>query len=229
VVEINIFNYKNRHVIFFYIVLILLSLLAFRLSTLTIIQGDEYRLKSDIKRITEIPIKAPRGDIYDRNGRALAKNIPSFTVQLLKDELNYSEFKETAYLLTKILDKNGENLLDDFPIEMNTFNFITDEELYSYPEEKILDTILNNDLVGKLYFNSSDYTGHIDMKKRFFLIFKKESIDLPVGFKEGGLTYEEGYTEWLKDNSFEVSIEVDELLIKKYGEDKKYLSKLLGN
>ncbi|MDW7667413.1 MAG: hypothetical protein SCJ93_01200, partial [Bacillota bacterium] len=144
---------------------------------MTLIEGDEYRLESDIKRIRDLPIKAPRGNIYDRNGILLAENIPSFTIQILKDELNYSEFINTAYLLTKILDENGELLIDDFPIEINTFRFTDSDDMYLYPEEKIIDIIKDNNLVEEIYNSAKAYIGDIDMEKRLFLILFKESLD----------------------------------------------------
>jgi len=229
VIEINIFNFKNRHVVFFYIVIILLSLLVFKLSTLTLIEGDEYRLESDIKRIRDISIKAPRGNIYDRNGVLLAENIPSFTIQILKDELNYSEFTKTAHILTRILDENGESLIDDFPIEMNTFRFIEREEVYLYPEEKILDIIRENDLMKDIYNSARAYIGNVDMKKRLFLILYKESLDIPISYADGEINYEKGYETWLSENNLDKSLSEKELLIELYIREGKYLRKLLGN
>ncbi len=225
----NIFNFRNRHVIFFYIVIVLLSLLTFRLSTLTLIEGDEYRLESDIKRIRDLPIKAPRGNIYDRNGLLLAENIPSFTIQVLKDELNYSEFNNTAHMLTSILDKNGELLIDDFPIEMNTFRFIENEELYLYPEEKIMDIIKENNLAEEIYNSARAYIGNIDMEERLFLILYKESLDIPVSYKEGKIIYDNGYTSWLEENNLDKNLTEKELLIKLFHRDGKYFRRLLGN
>ncbi len=66
----------------------MMLVLSFRLATLTIVHGDYYRDISDNKRLKEIYITAPRGEIRDRHGRLLAGNKPSFTVQILKDELN---------------------------------------------------------------------------------------------------------------------------------------------
>src|SRR5690606_40461394 len=65
--------------------------LSFRLATLTIVKGDYYRELSDTKRVKEIATTAPRGEIRDRNGVLLAGNKPSFTVQILKDEIKNIE------------------------------------------------------------------------------------------------------------------------------------------
>jgi len=231
VVHINVFNFKNRYIIFFYIVIILFALLAFRLSTLTIIQGDEYRLESDIKRIRDIPIKAPRGNIYDRNGILLAENIPSFTVQILKDELNYNEFLHTSQILTEILDENGESLIDDFPIELNTFRFIDikSEEIYTSPEEKMIDILRGSGLIEELYNASGAYIGNINMRKRMFLSLYKESLNIPIFYDEGALKYEKGYTVWLENNGLDTNISEEQLLIELFNREGKYLRRLLGN
>ena len=81
----------NRYNILTYILTLLMLALSFRLATLTIIEGDKYRDISDNKRLKEIYVSAPRGEIRDRYGRLLAGNKPSFTVQILKDELNIKD------------------------------------------------------------------------------------------------------------------------------------------
>ena len=66
---------------------ILFVVLIVRLFFMTIVEGDKYREIADNRRIKTIYDTAPRGEIRDRHGRLLAGNIPSFTVQVLKDEL----------------------------------------------------------------------------------------------------------------------------------------------
>lgn len=57
-----------------------LGLLLAKLFSLTIIEGDKYRKLSSGNRIRETTILAPRGIIYDRNGKPLVRNIPTFTL-----------------------------------------------------------------------------------------------------------------------------------------------------
>ena len=101
-----------------------MSVLGFRMAVLTIVQGEGYREIADIKRIKDIPVKAPRGKIYDRNGVLLADNITSFTVQMYTDEIEPKEFNNISYTLSKILDENGEKPIDDFPIELDRLNIL---------------------------------------------------------------------------------------------------------
>ena len=139
VIQIGIFNIKNRFNILFYIILLMLMVLAFRLASLTIVQGEAYRTEADVKTIRDIPIKAPRGNIYDRNGVLLAGNVPSFTVQMRKDDIDSEDLNDTVLLLAEILDRNNETILDEFPIELNSIVFDSDysaSEFY-YPEEKV--------------------------------------------------------------------------------------------
>lgn len=120
--------FNNRYNIIYILIVILMSVLGFRMAVLTIVQGEGYREIADIKRIKDIPVKAPRGKIYDRNGVLLADNITSFTVQMYTDEIEPKEFNNISYTLSKILDENGEKPIDDFPIELDRFEYI-DEKL----------------------------------------------------------------------------------------------------
>lgn len=118
----------NRFNILYTIIIVLLCVLGFRMAVLTIVEGEEYRDIADVKKIKDIPVKAPRGKILDRNGELLADNVTSFTVQMYKDEIDSENFNEISYILSKLLDKNNERPIDDFPIELDTFEYV-DEEL----------------------------------------------------------------------------------------------------
>lgn len=47
-----------------------------------LVRGDEYRLLAEENRLRKLPVKAPRGLIYDRHGRLLVENIPSYNLML---------------------------------------------------------------------------------------------------------------------------------------------------
>ncbi len=48
-----------------------------------ILGHGKYQLQSETNRLRPIPLPAPRGVIYDRNGKVLAENVPGYTVSLL--------------------------------------------------------------------------------------------------------------------------------------------------
>ncbi|MFA9422153.1 MAG: penicillin-binding transpeptidase domain-containing protein [Sedimentibacter sp.] len=119
--------FQNRFNVLYMIILIMLCVLGFRMAVLTIVDGEGYRETADIKKIKDIPVKAPRGKILDRNGELLADNVPSFTVKMYTDEIEPEKFNEVSYILSKLLDENNESPIDDFPIELDTFEYINEE------------------------------------------------------------------------------------------------------
>jgi penicillin-binding protein 2 len=48
-----------------------------------ILGHGKYQLQSETNRLRPIPLPAPRGIIFDRNGRVIAENVPGYTVSLL--------------------------------------------------------------------------------------------------------------------------------------------------
>lgn len=72
------------HIIPLLILCIVFVVMIMRLFTLQIVRADYYSKLSDANRIRTIVIPAPRGIIQDRNGIALVRNVPAFSV--LKDK-----------------------------------------------------------------------------------------------------------------------------------------------
>jgi penicillin-binding protein 2 len=59
--------------------LIVLLLAFFRAQ---ILRSEEYALQSESNRLRKMEVEAPRGTIYDRNGRIVAENVPGYSVAL---------------------------------------------------------------------------------------------------------------------------------------------------
>lgn len=71
--------------------IVLFGVLAARFFSMQVLQHAEYVLRSDRNRLNEVPLPAPRGIVYDRNGVIIAENVPGFTVSILaprEDSLN---------------------------------------------------------------------------------------------------------------------------------------------
>ena len=56
---------------------VLLAILGVRLYYLQIVQGQYYAERAENQRIRLIPIPAPRGAIFDRNGKILVDSRPT--------------------------------------------------------------------------------------------------------------------------------------------------------
>ena len=65
------------------VVVVLFSVLAFRLWFLQILSGDHYVVLADNNRMREVTVEAPRGVIYDRNGKILVENRAGLSVGIL--------------------------------------------------------------------------------------------------------------------------------------------------
>ena len=63
-------------------------LLILRLWYLQVISSDRYLNLAEKNRIRYIPIAAPRGPIYDRDGKLLVQNRPAFTISVLRQEID---------------------------------------------------------------------------------------------------------------------------------------------
>ena len=145
----------NRYSLMIYFLVLIVTMLVFRLATLTIAQGDYYRDLSDNKRVKEVYTTAPRGEIRDRHGRLLAGNVPTFTVQLLKDELNIGDRSirnESLLQLVRLLETDGAEYVNDYPVELNYIKYSSTEAYLTNeddPMDKLVKVMLENSLLNE--------------------------------------------------------------------------------
>ena len=77
----------SRFLVFGLVVVLAMGTLTARLFYLQITNGTEYAAISTRQRTVDEPIAAPRGYMYDRNGRLLVKNVPTFAVKVRPADL----------------------------------------------------------------------------------------------------------------------------------------------
>lgn len=83
---------KTARLILFRVAIVLLAgVLIGRLWQLQMVAGEKYRLLADQNRLRDVDLPAPRGVVYDRNGEILARNQPSFTVEVVPGDLPEDE------------------------------------------------------------------------------------------------------------------------------------------
>jgi penicillin-binding protein 2 len=70
-----------------YIVALILVVLLIGLWRLQIVSADGYRVLAEANRIRKVPVLAPRGRLFDREGRLLVDNYPSVTCYLLREQV----------------------------------------------------------------------------------------------------------------------------------------------
>lgn len=221
-------------------------ILSFKLATLTIVEGDYYRDISDNKRLKEIYITAPRGEIRDRYGRLLAGNKPSFTVQLLKDELNIKDRDKknnTLLTLARLLEEDGVIYVDDFPIKFNIFDY-SSEEVYEQesmaPSEKVIDIIISNNLLPQLlstYYIHPDYREHYQFStvNKAINALENKGIDMPieVELSEEGLKLNfddnKDIENWKSNHQISKEATAKEAILKLINNDKNIIRKIIDH
>jgi penicillin-binding protein 2 len=56
-----------------------------------VIQHEKFELRAENYRLRPVPLVAPRGTIYDRQGRVIAENVPGYSVKLIATSLDSLE------------------------------------------------------------------------------------------------------------------------------------------
>ena len=94
-----------------YVIAAVLLTLVFGFWNAQIIQSGYYQLRAEQNRIREIPLRAPRGRIYDRDHRILAGNRPSYNIILIRENSPHA-IEQTAAMLSAGIGMSKEELLE---------------------------------------------------------------------------------------------------------------------
>jgi penicillin-binding protein 2 len=93
----------SRFLIFALVAVLAVSGLTARLFYLQIVDGGRLATLAARNRTSIEPVPAPRGVIYDRNGRALVSNVPTFVVKLRPADLPLERRSEVVSRLAALL------------------------------------------------------------------------------------------------------------------------------
>jgi penicillin-binding protein 2 len=94
-----------------------------RLFSLQIIHGSEYKEQAQNRLVRAYPIKAPRGEIFDRYGRPMVTNRMGYYVQIQDVGNDDVVVNKTIYNLINIFEKDGIEYINDFPVAGDPFEF----------------------------------------------------------------------------------------------------------
>ncbi len=224
----------------------LIIILALKLAVMTLAEGKKYREIANNKRVREVDITAPRGEIRDRNGVLLAGNKPVFTLQLLKDELtkqDRAEMNPGLVQLLRLLERDGVNYEDQLPIVLNVIRYKTPADYVEYGHsalDEVAERLIDHQLVGTLLS-----TYYVDPKAptayQFLTINRAmnalhvRGIDVPIvaAWSPDGLQV---YFDGQKDSrAWKLAMGIDEELgavesmVALIGQDKTLITKVLNH
>ena len=94
--------FLNRIVAAFIVIILLTSGLIVRLIYLQIAGHEHYSSLAKDNSIKIVPLVPNRGMIFDRHGKVLAENTPSYSLELIPEQI--SNMDDTLMRLQKVLD-----------------------------------------------------------------------------------------------------------------------------
>lgn len=121
------------------IVILIITALVSRLIWLQIFHGSEFKQQAENNRIKLLPITAPRGTFYDRNGIPLVNNRPGFSISLVP--INGPISDDVITRLAAILDMKSEDIKkkikqQESPLQPTTIKTDVGPEIITKIEER---------------------------------------------------------------------------------------------
>lgn len=204
--------------------LVLFAVLLGRMVYLQLWRGDYYAKQSDGNRLRQSRILAPRGIIYDSEGKELVNNLPGYAVVLQKQ----SSYKpETLQRLSNLLQmpveeinakiKASENFYEPIMLKNNLDQQMVtkiEEQRRYMPEVMLSVQPIRNYPYHELAVHALGYVGEVSSYEIEQGLFKNISQGSLVG--KGGL--EKTYDKYLRgeDGAFMEEVEVAGNVVKHY-------------
>lgn len=204
--------------------LVLFAVLLGRMVYLQLWRGDYYAKQSDGNRLRQSRILAPRGIIYDSEGKELVNNLPGYAVVLQKQ----SSYKpETLQRLSNLLQmpveeinakiKAGENFYEPIMLKNNLDQQMVtkiEEQRRYMPEVMLSVQPIRNYPYHELAVHALGYVGEVSSYEIEQGLFKNISQGSLVG--KGGL--EKTYDKYLRgeDGAFMEEVDVAGNVVKHY-------------
>lgn len=115
--------------------ILLFGLLVSRLYFLQVMRQSHYATLSDDNRVRIQTIAPNRGLVYDRNGKLLAKNVPSYQLEIIPEQVG--DLANTLQRLDRILPLDEEDLARFERLRRTKRNFQPVPLLFNLSEEEV--------------------------------------------------------------------------------------------
>ena len=134
-----------------------------RLGYLQLVQGEELQRRAVEQQLSDTPISAKRGTIYDTNGKVLAQSASVWRVVMAPAYFDNDEQRQfVAKRLADILDLNEAELLED--TKQNTYYVSVKRKIESEEKEEIIK--LQKEISEK--YNKTAIISLLDDYKRYY-------------------------------------------------------------
>jgi penicillin-binding protein 2 len=214
------FYTKRRFRIITYLIIAAVVALSVRLYFLQIIQGEIYAEEAVESILRTKTVSAPRGDIYDRNGKLLVKSVPvtgvaveprkvlqnEEVISILADKLGISEYTIKKKLQATDIPYTDRIILKQ-DIDNQTMIYIS-ENLDKLPGVELIDTFIREYPFGQTAAHVLGYIGEIDEDK---LLDERYSVGYEGGDMIGISGVEDYYEDILKGMKGSITYMVDPL------------------
>jgi len=107
-------NLRSRLWVVQIFIVLLLAVLGVRLYYLQLVRGQHYAEIAQNQRIRLLPITAPRGVIFDRNGHPLVDSRPIYNIILSREDLKGRDLLSLVNPFTEALAVDVDILRDRF-------------------------------------------------------------------------------------------------------------------
>lgn len=217
-------NQAGRLHVMLVICLVLFTVLIGRMVYLQLWRGDYYAKQSDGNRLRQSKISAPRGLIYDSEGKVIVNNLPGYAVVLQKQS-KYKE--ETLQRLSTLLDMPVEDIKKKIEASANYYEPIMlknnldiqlvtriEEQRRYMPEVMLTVQTIRNYPYHELAVHALGYVGEVSEYEMERNLFKDVTQGSIVG-KEG---LEKSYDKYLRgiDGAFMEEVDVGGNVVKHY-------------
>ena len=170
--------FLSRIVAAFFLILLMIAGLITRLVYLQVVGHEHYATLSTDNRIKVSPLAPTRGVIYDRKGRMLAENVPTYSLELIPEQIK--DMDATLGKLQKLLAIPNEKITQFHKQRKRNKAFVTtpllqnlsDEDVAKFavvrpyfPGVDVYARLVRNYPFGELAAHAVGYVGRINEKE----------------------------------------------------------------
>jgi len=199
---------------FIYFIIAVFAFLVFgRLVDLQVVNGDAYLEESRLRLVKTSPVKAPRGEILDRNGRALVTNETVFAVRLYKiRDMDDVALNDLLLRLLEKVEADGVAVTDSFPLVNRGFS-LSGQALSKWKERYSLSPEADKSVVMAHFAERYSIPAGLSEEVRRTLIGQRYEMEQTGFSEETAYTLAEGISHGLMTQLYEQKMDFPGIVI----------------